>query len=170
MHIFYRKNAFKWLAYTLSLLVVATLQTTPQLFPAISNIRPILLVPFVIAVASREGIGAGGAFGAVAGLFWDLSGIAPFGFHGFFLMTIGILTGLLVAEIFHPSLLSVLLFSIGFLFLMELISWFFLDYMTGGQDFVFAFFQIVLPTTLYSFAFVIPFYFWSKYLHIRLAE
>lgn len=170
MHIFYRKNALKWLTYALSLLVIVALQTTPHLFPTISNIRPILLVPFVIAVAAREGIGAGGAFGAVAGLFWDLSGIAPFGFHGFFLMVVGILTGILVADVFHPSPFSVLLFSAGFVFLMELISWFFLDYMTGGQDFVFALLQIILPTTLYSFAFVIPFYFWVKYLHIRLTE
>lgn len=170
MHIFYRKNTLKWLAYALSLLVIAALQTTPYLFPTVSNIRPILLVPFVIAVATREGIGAGGAFGVAAGLFWDLSGGAPFGFHGFFLMAIGILTGILVAAVFHSSLLSSLLFSIGFLFLMELVSWVFLDYMTGGQDFLYAFFRIILPTTLYSFAFIIPFYFWAKYLNIRLSE
>lgn len=170
MHIFYRKNTWKWLAYALTLLVVDTLQNTPHLFPVISNARPVLLLPFVIAVASIEGAGAGGAFGAAAGLFWDLSGGAPFGFHGVFLMMVGIFTGLLVREVFHASPLSALLFGLCFTFLMELISWFFLDYMTGGQDFVYSFFQIILPTTFYSFAFVVPFYFWVKHLHLRLTE
>lgn len=170
MYIFYRKNTYKWIAYALTLLVVTALQTTPHLFPEIFGMRPILVVPLVIAIASREGIGAGGAFGVLAGLFWDLSGGALFGFHGFFLMAVGLLTGILVTEIFHASPFSALLFSGGFLFILELISWFFLDYMTGGQDFSFVFFHTIVPTTLYSFAFVLPFYFWSKYIHIRLTE
>ncbi|MFT8888716.1 MAG: rod shape-determining protein MreD [Ethanoligenens sp.] len=170
MHIFYRKNTWKWLAYAITLLVVAALQTTPHLFPTISNIRPVLLIPLVIVVAMREGAGPGGVFGVLAGLLWDISGGAPFGFHGFFLMAIGILAALLVSEIFHASLFSALLFGFGFEFLMELISWFFLDYMTGGQDFVYALISVILPTAIYSFAFVIPFYFWAKYLNLRLTE
>ncbi|HCB99771.1 MAG TPA: hypothetical protein DEP42_00890, partial [Ruminococcaceae bacterium] len=68
------KNAFKWLAYALSMLLIAALQTTPHLFPAISGVRPVLLIPFVIAIAMREGTAVGGVFGALSGLFWDLSG------------------------------------------------------------------------------------------------
>lgn len=165
-----RKNTIKWIALALTTLVVLALQGTPFLFPAVYGARPVLAVPLVVAVALCEGEVGGGAVGVAAGLLWDLSGLAVFGFHGFFLMFIGLAVGLLVRTVFHPSVLPALLLSLCAVFLMELISWFFLDYMTGGQDFVRSFFNTILPTAVYTFAFVVPFFFWVRFLQKKTQE
>lgn len=164
------RDTLRRLLLALSLFVAAALQGTPFLFPTVSGMRPELLLPFVVAVAVCEGEVTGGVVGLFAGLLWDLTGMAPFGYHGLFLMAAGIFAGLLVRTLLHAAVLPALLVSGVFCLLFELISWFFLDYMAGGQDFVFAFLHIVLPTALYSFAFVLPFYYWARFLLRRFSD
>lgn len=170
MQLLRSKETVRHLLLALSLLVAAALQGVPFLFPAVLGVRPVLLLPFVVAVAVCEGEITGGVVGIFAGLLWDLSGLAPFGYHGLFLMIAGVFAGLLVRTLLHAAVLPALLLSGVFSLLLELISWFFLDYMAGGQNFVYAFLHIVLPTALYSFAFVLPFYYWARFLRRRFAD
>lgn len=60
----------KYVTYSLLMLVLYVLQSTPQLF-SIAGIKPILVFPFAVAVAMFDKQLAGGLFGLFAGILCD---------------------------------------------------------------------------------------------------
>ena len=61
---------FKWVCYTLLMLLCTVLQTMPGLFQ-LGAAKPLYLLPLALAVSVFEGEFAGAVFGAVCGLMWD---------------------------------------------------------------------------------------------------
>ena len=61
---------FKWVCYTLLMLLCTVLQTMPGLFQ-LGAAKPLYLLPLALAVSVFEGEFAGAIFGAVCGLMWD---------------------------------------------------------------------------------------------------
>ena len=57
----------KYVTYSLLILVLYVLQSTPQLF-SIAGIKPVLVFPFAVAVAMFDKQLAGGLFGLFAGI------------------------------------------------------------------------------------------------------
>ena len=64
-------RVIRYLAYTLELLVLFMLQETPGLLPPIYGVRPVLLLPAVVAIALFEEEIPAMAFGILGGLFCD---------------------------------------------------------------------------------------------------
>ncbi len=79
------REALKWVCYSLVLLLLFGLQSSPALF-SIGGIKPVFIIPVAISVALFENEAGSGAFGLVAGLLWDLSAAKLFGFYGMVLM------------------------------------------------------------------------------------
>ena len=61
---------FKWVCYTLLMLLCTVLQTMPGLFQ-LGEAKPLLVLPLCLAVAVFEGEFAGALLGTVGGLLWD---------------------------------------------------------------------------------------------------
>lgn len=61
---------FKWVCYTLLMLLCTVLQTMPGLFQ-LGAAKPLYLLPLALAVSVFEAEFAGAIFGAVCGLMWD---------------------------------------------------------------------------------------------------
>ena len=90
----------KYVVYSLLLLFLYVLQTTPGLF-VIFGQKPMIVVPFAICIAMFEGEFVGGLFGAFAGLLCDIAGGMLFGFNGLFVAFFCIVTGLVVIYLMH---------------------------------------------------------------------
>lgn len=165
-----RVNWPKWLAYTLSVLFLSTLQSQTDFFPKIVGMAPLFIIPAVICIAIFEGENIGGIYGIIAGLIWDCGTNRIFGFNALFLMILGICAGLLVKFLFRRSLLTAAVFTVIFTLTHEMVTYFFFYYLTGLKDFVYAFSRIILPTTAYTFVFLFLFYFGVRFLHERLTE
>ena len=61
---------FKWVCYTLLMLLCTVLQTMPGLFQ-LGAAKPLYLLPLALAVSVFEGEFAGALLGTVGGLLWD---------------------------------------------------------------------------------------------------
>lgn len=164
----FRLYKIKWAIYTAAFVLVAVLQFTPHLFPAVGGIGPLLLIPAAVCVAMFEGETAGAVFGIVAGILWDSQGTMVFGFDALFLLVFCLFISLLVKYIFRNTLLSALLFSLVSTVLLEFLSWFFFRSLFGDTDIVYAMRQIILPTVLYTVPFTVPFYYAARAFSARM--
>ena len=77
----------KYVTYSLLMLVLYVLQSTPQLF-SIAGIKPVLVFPFAVAVAMFDKQLAGGLFGLFAGILCDTSSNVLFGFQSILYLVI----------------------------------------------------------------------------------
>lgn len=164
-----RKKLLRWLAYAGIFILLAVLQTTPGFLPTIWGSVPVFMLPAVIAVGMQEGETAGAVCGIIGGLVWDAHCTSVFGYNALFLMLLGITAGLLVQFLFRKSVVTSLIFCVCGVVLYELCGWFFFDYMTGRQDFVFCLVHIVLPVAAYTLLFAAPLYYGAVLLGRKLS-
>jgi rod shape-determining protein MreD len=164
------KNLLKWVVYTLAVILIAVIQGTPHMLPAIEGAIPVIVIPCVISIAMFEGETAGTAFGILGGLLWDLESGRVFGFNALFLMIICIAVGLLIQQLFRNTIVSALIFCIAAAFIHEFVTWFFFAYLTGNEEFVFAFLRIILPTAAYTLIFILPFYLGARFVNRRFTK
>jgi len=141
--------AVKYAVYALVLLILYVLQTTPGLF-AIRGITPILVVPAAIAIAMHEGELAGGFYGALAGLFCDMSGRVLFGFNGLFISFFCVVAGLLVIHLMHSNLRNCILFVAGTMLATSSLEFFFGYGIWGHENAWRIYVFLTLPTVLYT--------------------
>ena len=102
----------KWAAYSLMLLVAATLQTMPGLF-TIGGAKPIFILPLCLAVALFEGEYAGALFGAVCGLLWDYTAGRTVGLLALGLLVLGFVASIIVRMYLQETSANFLLLVAG---------------------------------------------------------
>lgn len=122
----------KYVTYSLLMLVLYVLQSTPQLF-SIAGIKPVLVFPFAVAVAMFDKQLAGGLFGLFAGILCDTSSNVLFGFQSSLYLVICTAVGLLVVYFMQPSVVNSLIFTgcgLGFRLFLE----YFFYYVMWGYD------------------------------------
>lgn len=140
------------------MLWVYVLQTTPGLF-VIRGVKPVLVVPFALAIAMHEGEFVGGIYGAAAGLLCDVSGGSLFGYNGFFLALFCIASGLLVIYLLRCNLLGCILFVLVTMLVRGSLEFLFAYGMWGYPDVWKIYLFYTLPTAGYTVA-VSPLLFW----------
>ena len=163
------RNVLKWAVYAFALVVIAILQGTPHALPSIAGTLPLIIIPCVISIAVFEGVTPGAVFAIIGGLIWDLESGKAFGFNAFFLMVTCIAAALLIENLFRNTFFSGLVFSLITTFIMEVVTWFFFIYLRGNEQFVAAFFRVILPTIIYTNVFLFPFYFGARLVNRRLS-
>lgn len=158
----------KHIVYTLLLLLLYVVQTTPRLL-TLGGVKPLLVVPVAVAIAMYEGEFVGGVYGAVAGILCDTAGGSLFGFNGFFICLFCIAAGLLVIYLLRNNLLGCLLF-VGVALLVRGSIEFLFAYGMWGYDNVWKIYACyTLPTVVYSLA-VTPLCYWLvRGIHRRFA-
>lgn len=148
---------FKWVVYTLLLLLFYVLQTTPLLFQ-IRGIKPVLIVPYVICIALFENEAAAAAFGVAGGLFWDISGNTAFGYKAIILMCCCIAVSLLVMYLMRNNLLNALFFVAVVMVIEELLTFFLYYFLWGYKNSYIILLKYTLPTICYTIIIVVPVY------------
>ena len=150
-------------AWCLVLLAAFLVQST-SLLPALRGIKPLLLTALVCAVGVFNGVTASFAFGLAAGVLTDLTSVAPDGFHALAMSLLALTVSLLVEYLFNQRLITAGLLSLGGCLLYELALFLFLELPKGYEGVGAYFWRVSLPAALYTWLFVLPFYFVARYL------
>lgn len=162
-------RVIRYLAYTLELLLLFTLQETPGLMPAIFGARPVLLLPAVAAIAMFESERTALAFGVAGGLLCDFGLSGVLGFHALVLGVLCFLISLIVQVYMQVNLVTALLTGVWAIGLTVVLQWFFLYYFYYSQP-GYAFTHHYLPKYLYTLLFVPLAYYLNRGLYQTVAS
>ena len=142
-----RSQLLKWGCYVLALFVGAALQTTPGLFQ-LGEAKPLLILPFCLAVAVFEGEFAGALFGVVGGLLWDYTAGRTVGMLALELLLLCFAVSVLVQLYLqaNPANFTVIAMvtAVGVLSL----DWLFFYYMPGYSEAALRYLTFVLPSAV----------------------
>lgn len=140
---------FKWAIYFLLLLLIYTLQTTPNLF-MIFGIKPILILPLVVCVGMYEGILSSGVFAIFAGLLWDISSDKLFGFNAVILLCCSVFISLLCVYYLRTKLINAVLFCLIVALLQGLLDFVFYYALWNYQSVHLILLNRILPSIFYT--------------------
>jgi len=160
-----KKNLRRFLLGVLVFLT-AMAQNVP-LLPGIYGVRPLPLLPLVIAIAVLDQALPGVVFGAAAGLLWDISSPAAIP-HALYLTCAAFICAMLMRYVLIRNKLTVglltLLFTAGYLALRQAT-----DY-AGLEDGAFALLRYSLPSLAYTMLLAIPIYYLTQNIVRRTAR
>ncbi len=161
---------FRYLAYSLEILVLFLLQQTPYLIPELWGIRPVLLFPAALAIALYESETVSMIFGAICGLLVDFGHSTVLGLHAALLAVLCYLISLMVVNLFKTNLFTALLLGCSCIILLYLFQWLFF-YLFQGYDYPgYALWRHYLPRMLYTMLFLPVAYYFNRAFALFLRE
>ena len=159
---------FRYFSYSLLIILLLILQSTPKLFPEIFGSKPLLLVAFSICIASKEEKIPSLIFGAVCGMFTDIATGGNIGFFAILLTLICYAEAHIFSIYFKPSIVSVLLVGITTIPILILLYFFIFTVFAGVSDCWMYFVNHYISRIIYRFLMVIPVYFAHGFLYKNL--
>lgn len=165
-----RYTAFRYVAYSLELLILFILQTTPRLLPEIFGSKPLLLIPAAITISLLESEIPAMFFGLAAGVMLDLGYSDNIGFFTIALTVSCFFIGLIFRDYLVISFFNALAFNA--IFCSGLIILFFLfSYVFAVKgDVLFYFTHHYISRIIYTFLCGIVLYFLNKFLYKSLRD
>jgi len=161
-----KKRAYmlKYTTLVAVLLLLYVMQTTPRLF-VIMGAKPILVVPFAIALAMYEGEFVGGIFGIAAGILCDMGSHGLFGYSGIICGLACISIGLLIIYLMRCNVGGCILFVLLTMLLRGSVGYFFAYGIWNYEGAWRIFTGQTLPTILYTTAVTPLLYYFVRALH-----
>lgn len=153
------KIGIKWIAYSIELFLIFTLEQTPGLIPELFGVTPSLIMCVCISIAVFEGEMPAMMFGLAGGLLMDFGSRTIFGFNAFFLTVLCYLCGLLVVNLMRNNIVTTMVLGAGVLLIMGIVRWFFFYVLWGYPSLWFHFYAVMLPCALYS-VIILPLFFY----------
>ena len=157
---------FKWVCYTLLMLLCTVLQTMPGLFQ-LGAAKPLYLLPLALAVSVFEGEFAGAVFGAVCGLMWDYTAGRTVGMLALELMILSFAVSAVVQLYLKDTAQNFLLIAAGCAVLVLACDWLFFYYMPGYSGAWNRFLWFVLPSAVLSIPVSLPIYWAARKISIE---
>jgi len=141
------------------IIICLLLQTTLLEYIEINNIKPNLLLVFIVSVALLRGNIEGAVNGFFAGLMWDIVSGKVIGFYALLGMYLGLIIGSLNKRIYRDNIFVALFFTFSSSIVFETVVYFFGVFLKGNTDFLNFFTKIIFPEALYNTASVILIFF-----------
>ena len=159
---------FRYFAYSILIILLLVLQSTPNLFPEIFGSKPLFLVTFSLCVASKEDKISSLIFGAVCGVLTDIATGGSIGFFAILLTLICYAEAHIFSTYFKSSVVSVLI--VGIITVPILIFLYFLIFIAfaGISDCWTYFVNHYISRIVYTFLMIIPLYFVQNFLYKNL--
>ena len=154
----------KWVVYFVLLFFLFIFQTSFDL-SAIFDIRPVLIVPFIIAISMQEREIFAVIFGIVAGFMWDFSADKISGFNAAILMICCVGVTLVTMYYMGNNFLNSMLFCGVVMIVQGLLDYLFSYLIWGYADSYLILIRYILPTALYTVVVTPLFYFLLRWLH-----
>ena len=151
----FRLFIIKNIIYTVLVLAVYVIQETPRLL-AIGNVRPILVISVVTALAMNEGEFTGGLYGLLGGVLCDTAAFHIFGVAPMFFLVLGCACGLLVIYLIQPNIKTAFLLSGGFALIYGIVAHYLIYGLWGYAGANRLLFIKTLPCAIYTAVFGIP--------------
>ncbi len=165
-----RTNSFfRYLAYTIELILMFILSTTPGLLPEIFGAKPVLLICVALTVAVYEREIPAMIFGMIAGILTDLGYSDSIGLFAVSLTIICFIVGYAANNLIVAKFLNFLLYSavaVGILFMLYFLVRFVIP---GVSDMWQYFTQHLISRMVQTFLFSIPLYFINKFIYLTLS-
>ena len=165
-----RYTVFRYVAYSLELLLLFILQTTPGLLPELFGGKPLLLIPAAITISLLENEIPAMLFGLAGGLLLDLGYSDNIGFFSVTLTLSCFIIGLVFRDYLVISFLNATvfnaIFSAGLIILFFLFSYAF----AGKGDVLYYFSHHIISRIIYTFLCGIILYFINKLLYKNLRD
>lgn len=165
-----RYTVFRYIAYSLELLLLFILQTTPRLMPELFGSKPLLLIPAVITIALLENEIPAMFFGLAGGLLLDFGYSDNIGFFTITLTLSCFFIGLVFRDYLVISFVNATvfnaIFSSGLILLFFLFSYIF----AGKGDVWYYFTHHIISRIVYTFVCGIILYFLNKFLFKNLRD
>ncbi len=165
-----RNGYVRYTVLAVTMLLSFVISSTPRVLPDFFGCYPIVLIPFVAAVALFEREITAGYFGLFAGMLIDLYSVNGGIFSTVTLCIIAFGAGLLARHFFVGNFYSALSLTAGIAFLHQTVYWV-IYYLFAGKETVFyAYYRQILPTILYSVVFIVIFYPLVKWICIKHSQ
>lgn len=147
----------KHVVYTLVILLLYVIQTTPGLFE-LRGISPIWVIPAAVAISMFEGEFVGGIYGVLAGLCCDTGGFSYFGYNAIIIGFFCVVAGLVTIYLFRNNLLGCMIFVLVTLLVRGSLEFLF-AYGMWGYDNVWKIYMFTVLPTAVATLIVAPFIF-----------
>lgn len=159
---------FRYFAYSLEIILLCVLQSTPNLFPELFGSKPLLLVPLALAIASKEDKIPSLIFGAVCGLMTDLASGGAVGFFAILLTLVCYAESHIFSTYFASNLATTMIVSV--IAIPVLICLYFLVFkvFAGIPEVSVLFVNHYISRIVYTQVTVIPIYFVNAFLYKSL--
>ncbi|HWP50326.1 MAG TPA: hypothetical protein VN626_01385, partial [Clostridia bacterium] len=145
------------------------LQETPRLL-AIGNVRPILVISVIAAIAMIEGEFAGGLFGLFGGVLCDTAAFHIFGVAPIFFLVLGCSCGLLVIYLIQPNAKTAFLLCGGFALIYGVIAHYLIYGLWGYAGANRLLLTKTLPSAVYTAVFGMVAFLLVRWIHDRFEE
>ena len=159
----------KHIIYTILVLVCYILQETPRLL-VIGNVRPVLVISVIAAIAMVEGEFAGGLFGLFGGVLCDTAAFHIFGVAPIFFLILGCACGLLVIYLIQPNAKTAFLLCGGFALIYGVIAHYLIYGIWGYAGANRLLIVKTLPSAVYTALFGMAAFLLVRWIHSRFEE
>lgn len=139
----------KWVVYYLILLIMYSWQTTPNLFEFF-GIKPVLILPLIVAISMYEKVMESAAIGMFAGFLWDISSDKLFGFNAIILFLIATTVSLICIYYLQTKLFNFVIFCILALAIQGGLDYFFYYKIWQYENSQIIFTNNIFPTIIYT--------------------
>ena len=165
-----RSNSFfRYLAYTLELILTFILSTTPGLMPEIFGAKPALVVCVALTVAVFEREIPAMIIGLLAGILTDLGFTDSIGIFTISLTIICFIVGYAANNLIVAKFFSYLLYAFVTVGLLFMIYFLVIFVIPGVQDMWSYFTAHIISRMVQTFLYSIPFYFINHFIYSTLS-
>ncbi|MBQ7810567.1 MAG: rod shape-determining protein MreD [Clostridia bacterium] len=159
-----RRNFLRYFAYSLEIVILFVISSTPHFLPEIFGSKPCLLLPLALAIAVFESETVAMSFGFVCGLLTDIGFSGKIGFYTVVLTLLCFAIGYCARNFFVTNLLNASIIGIASIALLILIHFWLNVSMADISDAGTYFIKHYISRMLYTGAFFVPLYFLGKLL------
>lgn len=167
------KTRTKALIYAVCIFVLILLQSTVLDYAEILNVKPNLLMIFIVCVALLRGNTEGSMVGLFTGLAHDMLFGRVIGFYALLGMFLGLIIGSLNRKLYKDNILVVTFFTLVSSLVYDGLVYFFNMFgsiLDGSADILFAVRNVVLPAAVYNSVVSIVIYALTAKLDKRFEE
>lgn len=154
---------FRYLAYSLEILIFYIVQTTPMLVPEIFGSKPLLLLAVAFSIAAKENQIPALIFGAVCGAMTDIASSGSIGFFAITLTLICYFESNIFKNYFVSSVVSVFVFALIIIPVIICLYFLIFTVTTGIADWQILFVNHYISRIIYSLVMIVPFYFLNSF-------
>ena len=160
---------FRYLAYTIELILMFALTTAPGLLPQLFGAKPALLICAALTIAIYEREIPAMIFGMAAGILTDIGFTDNIGIFAVSLTIICFIVGYAANNLIVATFLNFLLYAavaVGALFML----YFLIRFIIAGVGDPWSYFKAhIISRMIQTYIFSIPLYFVNKFIHNSLS-
>lgn len=149
----------KVLKYAITIILICSMQVSLCNFLAIGNIKPNLVIPFVVSISIINGPVTGGIIGLICGIFMDSLSSGTSIINSLTYMYVAVIGGILNLNYLRKNLGVVILFTFIGTIVCEAVVQFIHFAIWGVSNFFMALLNPILLIAIYTIIFTVPIYF-----------